>query len=394
MKPILSLIPRLNFDYDLSDLICGIKSTFLEKRFDFKLTEPIFGKRTVFFTNSGRTSLYIILKALNLPKGSNIGVPLYSCTSVYDAIIKAGYVPYFIDIDLDTYTTDPSDLENKIKDLSAIIVIHTFGHPADMDKIKRVADDIPIIEDCAQSLLSEYKNKKTGTMGCASFFSFRLGKYISAGEGGMIIVNHEYLNDGIKKEVEKLSAPSAFNEIKHSYITYIKSFLHHKPWFGTFVIPMSSILKSETLIDKKDFKIAAIRKADLAIFFKKLYTFKENVEKQRQNSKFLLDRLKDTSLILPYEKEWAYSSYYLFAIRFDNKKERDTACEYLRTRGVDSARFWETYQISKLNYGYKGDCPNTEMCAQTIATLPNYYRLSFKELLKIVSTTKEVIKLP
>lgn len=393
MKPTLSLIPRLNFDYDLSDLICGIKSTFLENRFDFKLIESIFGKRTVFFTNSGRTSLYIILKALNLPKGSKIGVPLYSCTSVYDAIIKAGYVPYFIDIDIDTYTMDPYNLENKIKDLSAIIVIHTFGHPADMDKIMRVADGVPIIEDCAQSLLSKYKNKKTGTMSCASLYSFRLGKYISAGEGGMIIVNHEDLNDSIKKEIEKLSAPSAFNEVKHSHITYIKSFSHHKPWFGAFVIPMSSILKSETLIDKKNFKIATIRKADLAIFFRKLYTFKVNVEKQRQNSKFLIEYLKDTSLILPYEKEWAYSNYYLFAIRFDNKKERDAACEYLRTRGVDSARFWETYPISKLNYGYKGDCPNTEMCAQTIATIPNHYRLSFKELLKIANTTKEVIKL-
>ncbi|RLC74472.1 MAG: hypothetical protein DRI61_16565, partial [Chloroflexi bacterium] len=149
-----------NLDYNFKDYYNGVKTIFKNDNFDLKPLEPLFGKRTFFFTNSGRSSLYVILKALNLPKGSKIGVPLYSCTVVFDAIVKAGHVPCFIDIDFDNYTMDPYDLEEKIDDLSAVVVIHTFGRPADMDRIRKIADDKPVIEDCAHSLLSEYKGKK------------------------------------------------------------------------------------------------------------------------------------------------------------------------------------------------------------------------------------------
>jgi len=86
--------------------------------------------------------LYVILKALNLPKKSKIGVPLYSCTVVFDAIIKAGHVPYFLDVDLDTYTFSPHSLEEKVDELDAVVVIHTFGYPAKLDEIKMVAGNL------------------------------------------------------------------------------------------------------------------------------------------------------------------------------------------------------------------------------------------------------------
>jgi len=112
MRPIPSLIPRFNLDYGFSDFCYGVKSILGSDDFNLGPLESIFGKRNFLFTNYGRSSLYVILRALNLPKGSKIGVPLYSCTVVFDAIVNAGYVPCFIEID-DNYTVDPVGFKRK-----------------------------------------------------------------------------------------------------------------------------------------------------------------------------------------------------------------------------------------------------------------------------------------
>jgi len=392
MKPKPGLIPRFNLDYNFKDFCYGVKSVFSGDELDLKPLESIFGEKTFLFTSYGRSSLYVILKALNLPKGSKVGVPLYSCTVVFDAIIKAGFVPCFIDIDLNNYTIDPWDLEEKIEDLSAVVVVHTFGRPADMDKIGEIAGDRPVIEDCAHSLLSEYKGRKTGTLGDASFFS--LAKYISAGGGGMIIVNNDGLTDRLQREIDALKKPSGLNNIKHSFIVYMRSFFYHKPWFGLFALPIGlSIEDKVDLMTKRSFEVAGINKNDLSVMLKKLAVFKRNVELQRKNSFFLIEELKDTSVILPYERKETYCNYYLFPVRFDNKKERNLASDFLRDKGIDTSKLYsETPLKAKQLYGYKGDCPNTEKLADTILVIPNYYTLGQNELSKIVDNLKECIK--
>ena len=301
MKPKPGLIPRFNLDYSFKDFCYGVKSAFSGDEFDLKPLESIFGEKTFLFTSYGRSSLYVILKALNLPKGSKVGVPLYLCTVVFDAIIKAGHIPCFIDIDLDNYTMDTEDLEEKIGDLSAVVVVHTFGRPADMDKIGEIAGEKPVIEDCAHSLLSEYKGRKTGTLGDASFFS--LAKYISAGGGGMIIVNNDGLTDRLQREIDTLKEPSDLNNIKHSFIVYMRSFFYHKPWFGLFALPIGlSIEDKVDLMTKRSFEVAGINKNDLSVMLKKLALFKKNVEMQRKNSFFLIVRplLRSIQSSLPY----------------------------------------------------------------------------------------------
>jgi len=393
MKPIPNLIPRFNLDYYFNDFIYSVKSIFANNDFDLKPLESIFGKRKFFFTNVGRSSLYIILKALDLLPHSKIGVPLYICMTVFDAIKKAGHVPYFIDIDIDNYTLDPSDLEDKIKDLSAVVVVHTFGRPADMDEINEIADGIPVIEDCAHSLLSEYKGRITGTLGDVSFFSFK--KYISAGEGGMLILNNEEFIEDVQKELGLLKEPSKINEIKHSFFTYIHSSLYHKPLYGLFAFPIGSYIITNTKIStNREFPITKIRKSDLGIFLKKLKGFREKVELQRRNSWILIDELESTSLILPYEKKHTWCNYYLFPIRFRNKRERDKAHELLRDFGVDSAKLYsETPKEAEKCYGYRGNCPNSEIIADTVLVVPNYYTLSEDEMMRVADSIKKVERL-
>ena len=389
MKPKPGLIPRFNLDYRFKDFCYGVKSAFSGDEFDLKPLESIFGEKTFLFMSYGRGSLYVVLRALNLPKGSKVGVPLYLCTVVFDAIVNAGFVPCFIEVD-DNYTVDPEDLEEKIEDLSAVVVVHTFGRPADMDKIREIAGDRPVIEDCAHSLLSEYKGKKTGTLGDASFFS--LAKYISAGGGGMIIVNNDGLADRLQREIDALKEPSGLNNVKHSFIVYARSFFYHKPWFGLFALPIGlSIEDKVDLMTKRSFEVAGINKNDLSLMLKKLAVFKRRVEMQRKNSFFLIEELKDTSLKLPYERKGTYCNYYFFPVRFEDKEERDPASDFLREKGIDTSKLYsETPLKAKQSYGYEGNCPNTEKLADTILVIPNYYTLSQEDLSKIAESMKEV----
>jgi len=384
MRPIPCLIPRFNQDYNFKDFYYALKSIFSREIFDLKPLESIFGKRTFLFTNSGRSSLYVILRALNLPKGSKIGVPLYSCTVVFDAIVNAGHVPCFIDIELNNYTMDVQDLEGKIDDLRAVVIIHTYGRPADMAKIKEVAGDKPVIEDCAHSLLSEYKNQLTGTLGDAAFFS--LSKYISAGEGGMVILNNTGYKERIETEVASLDAVSKMSELKHSLFVYLYSFLYHRPWYGMFAFSLGSYIENHVdIAGKRTFSVSKIGNSDLAVFIRKLATFRAKVELQRKNSQTLLKELENTDLILPYERRDTWCNYFMFPVLFGSKEERDNAHIFLRKMGVDTAKLWcMTPSTARRFYGYKGDCPNTEDFVDRLLIIPNYYTLKNGEVSNII----------
>jgi len=206
-------------------------------------------------------------------------------------------------------------------------------------------------------------------------------------------VNNNGLTDRLQREIDTLKKPSVLNNIKHSFIVYMRSFFYHKPWFGLFALPIGlSIEDKVDLMTKRSFEVAGINKNDLSVMLKKLAVFKRNVEMQRRNSFFLIEELKDTSVILPYERKETYCNYYFFPIRFDDKEERDSVSDFLRDKGIDTSKLYsETPLKAKQLYGYKGDCPNTEKLADTILVIPNYYTLKEKELTKIAESVKEVI---
>lgn len=388
MQP--DLIPRFNMDYRFGDFLSGVSSMVKSNNLNLNPLKSVFGDREFFFTNSGRSSLYVILRALNLPKNSKIGVPLYSCTVVFDAILKAGHIPYFIDMDLDNYTMDPLDLEEKIGEIDAVVPIHTFGRPVDMDKIIEIAGDVPVIEDCAHSLFSEYKGNKTGTLGTVSFFS--LAKYISAGDGGMIILNNKEFAEGFSKELNILNSSSSLEDLKHSAFKYVYSFLYHKPWFGMFAYSLGSQVENNVdIAGKRTFTARQIGTSNLKVFLKKLESFEEKVKLQRENSLFLISELDDTNLVLPYESKDAWCNYFFFPVLFDNKKERDSAQKHLREMAVDSAKlFAKTPESARIFYGYEGGCSNTEDFVDRVLIVPNYYTLNEKDHQKVANALKKV----
>jgi perosamine synthetase len=380
-----NLIPRYNWDYLFIDFLKAAAASLRDRSYDQESFARIFGS-TPIYTVSGRASLYTILKALDLREGSNVGVPLFCCPVVFDAIIQARLVPMFIDIEADDYNISAVDIERKRNALSAVIVPHMFGFPADMDSIHAVSGNIPIIEDCAHSLFSMYKGRYTGTLSTASFFSFRSGKYISAGEGSAIIAQDKSLSDKIELMVSTYQKKTMHQEILHCASTFVKSKLYNRPWYGTIGFPIGRRLDQKlNLSDKTGFITGRIAKSDLKILYDRLPAFQNKIEKQRENSLYLLKNINLNNIALPIEKQHCRSNYYQFVLRFKSSDQRDRMANYLFRSGIDSAKYLDDISVVARNlYGYRGDCITAEQCSKRVLAIPNHYTLSKTELDHIV----------
>jgi dTDP-4-amino-4,6-dideoxygalactose transaminase len=152
---------------------------------------------------NGTDALEIAIEALDLPKGSEIIVPANSFIASAEAVTRTGHKIVFCDINLKDYTIDLEDLRlNRItSNTSAIMVVHLYGHPCDMDSLLLVASKygLKIIEDCAQAHGAEYKGTRVGAIGDIGCFSFYPGKNLGAyGDGGAIVTNNKHLKTKCK----------------------------------------------------------------------------------------------------------------------------------------------------------------------------------------------------
>ena len=152
---------------------------------------------------NGTDALEIAVKSLNLKKGSEIIVPVNTWISTAEAVVNNGYKLVFCDIDLKDYSVSLKDLSKKINSkTSAVIIVHLYGNPSDMPKIKKIIKkkNIKIIEDCAQAHGSRINNKHVGTFGDIGTFSFFPGKNLGAfGDGGAIVTNSKKIHDYCKR---------------------------------------------------------------------------------------------------------------------------------------------------------------------------------------------------
>lgn len=146
--------------------------------------------------NSGTTALRIAAMAADIMAGSEVIVPAYTFIASASAVVEAGAVPVFVDIDPDTMNIDVQAIETAITErTSAIMPVHFAGRPAPMDVILSVArkHNLKVIEDAAQAWGSEWQGKRVGAIGDAGCFSFQSSKNINAGEGGIIVTNDDVI---------------------------------------------------------------------------------------------------------------------------------------------------------------------------------------------------------
>jgi dTDP-4-amino-4,6-dideoxygalactose transaminase len=165
--------------------------------FENKYAE-LMGVKRCLATASGTTALITALKALGVDAGDEVIVSPFTFIASYNVIFMNKALPVFADTDPETFLIDTSTIESRITErTSAILPVHIYGLPADMDSINAIAQkhQLKVVEDACQAWLAEYKGKKTGTLGDAGCFSFQNSKNLPAGEGGAIISNNEELMD-------------------------------------------------------------------------------------------------------------------------------------------------------------------------------------------------------
>jgi perosamine synthetase len=171
--------------------------------------------------SSGTAALHVALAAIEIGPGDEVLVSTLTNMATFFAIHYQGATPVPIDIEADTLNLDPALLEKKITPCTkAILVVHLFGHPVDMDPVLEIArrHGLMVIEDCAEAHGAEYKGQKVGGLGTVGCFSFYANKIITTGEGGMCTTNDPAIAEKIRSL--KSLAFGAVNKFMHSAVGF------------------------------------------------------------------------------------------------------------------------------------------------------------------------------
>lgn len=167
----------------------GTKTLEFEKSF-----AKFHGARHGIAVTNGTAALEVTIAALGINAGDEVIVPNFTFVATASAVLFANALPVLVDVDPETYCIDPDLVEDAITSKTkAIIAVHMGGHPADLDRLKKIASRkrLALIEDSAHAHASEWRGQRVGTFGVAGTFSFQASKLVTAGEGGMIISNND-----------------------------------------------------------------------------------------------------------------------------------------------------------------------------------------------------------
>lgn len=171
------------------------------KKFEEQFSSYI-GRKNGVAVSNGSAALDIAVKAIGINKGDEVILPTFTIISPAFSIIRQGGIPVLVDSDPITWGMDVSKIEEKITaNTKAILVVHIYGYPVDMDPVIELANkyELKIIEDAAEMHGQTYKGKKCGSFGDISIFSFYPNKHITTGEGGMILTDNNDLSEKCKE---------------------------------------------------------------------------------------------------------------------------------------------------------------------------------------------------
>ena len=302
--------------------------------------------------NSGTDALILALEAMGVGEGDEVVTTPFTFMATAEAIARVGAKPVFVDVDPNTYNIKPDLIQGKITERTKVILpVHLYGLPADMDPIIDVAgkSGVPILEDCAQAIGSEYKGRKAGSMGKAGTLSFYPGKNLGCfGDGGMVVTNSKDICDKIKL----LRNHGSNERYKHNVVGY-------------------------------NSRLDDIQSAVLNV---KLDRLDEWIEKRIEIARFYNRELKDLPVFLPAIPEGSKHSFHLYVLRSQKAGE---IISYLGQNGIESRTYYPVplHLMECFSYlGYKkGDLPEYEKLSSEVISIPVYPELSREEMTYIVS---------
>lgn len=300
---------------------------------------------------NGLDALMLSLKALGVGNGDEVIIPsnTYIATALAATYVDA--TPVFVEPNMNTYNLDPAKIEEKITDKTkAIMPVHLYGQPADMDPIMEIAKkyQLYVVEDCAQAHGALYKGKKVGSFGDAAGFSFYPGKNLGAlGDAGAMVTS----NKELATKVRALG-------------NYGSDYKYHHIYQG-----------NNSRLDE----------LQAAFLLEKLPILDKMNQERRKIADLYLSRIKNPQIILPTVMDNVQPVWHIFAIRC---KERDSLADYLDKQGISTNKH---YPIPMhLQGAYKdldileGALPNAEEISKTELSLPMYYGMKDEEISYII----------
>ena len=303
---------------ELNNVIEAVKSGWISSKGAFieefeRNFSSYCGRRYGIATSNGTVALHLALKALGIGKEDEVIVPDLTFVAVANSVTYCNAKPVFVDSHSDYWCIDPEKIEKKItENTKAIIPVHLYGHPCDMDKILDIAEDhdLYVVEDAAEAHGAEYKGKKVGSFSDISCFSFYGNKIITTGEGGMCLTNNEEL-----AEKMRILRDHGMNPNKRYWYDVIG-----------FNYRMTNLQAAVG--------VAQLNKLD------------EFVEKKRQIARCYSEELKELEekglITLHPEMPWAKCVYWMYCILVDDKfgMSRDDLMKGLEENGIETRPFF------------------------------------------------------
>jgi len=307
--------------------------------------------------NSGTDSLRFALMAAGIGPGDEVITVPHTFIATSEAISQVGAKPVFVDILPDTYNMNASKIQRAIgPKTKAVIPVHIYGQPADMDSILEIAKrkNLVVIEDACQAHGSLYKGKKAGSMGLVGCFSFYPGKNLGAyGEGGAVVTQSEDIANKIRMIRDHGQAKKYFHDM-----------------------------------EGYNGRLDAIQAGVLRIKLRRLPAWNEA---RRRNAQYYNESLSPIKgVTVPTEADGCHHVYHLYVILVDN---RDGLQQYLNDKGVGTGLHYPVPLHLQKAYAYKGykegDFPVTESVAKRLLSLPMFPELTKAQIEYVAECIKQ-----
>jgi dTDP-4-amino-4,6-dideoxygalactose transaminase len=306
--------------------------------------------------DSGTSALELALRAYDIGPGDEVITAANSFIASALAISHAGATPVLADIDAETYTIDVAGIERAITPRTkAIIPVHLYGQPADMDGIMELArrHKLVVIEDACQGHGARYKGRRVGSLAHAAAFSFYPGKNLGAyGDGGAVVTN----DSSVAKKLEMLRNYGSQQKYHHMFRGYNR-------------------------------RLDTLQAAVLRVKLRSLEKWNAARRQHAARYRLLLERSR---IVTPNEARYAESVWHLYVVRVS---QRDALKEHLASRGVQCGIHYPVpihLQPAYRDLGYKqGDFPVTEDYAQRIISLPMYAELTPELIIRVAEAAGE-----
>jgi len=314
---------------------------------------------------SGTTALHLAFAALGLASGDEVIIPAVTHVAVANMVALTGAKPVLVDVDPTHWTLDPQSLEAAITARTkAVVVVHLYGHPVDMDPVLAIADrhGLTVIEDAAEAHGAEYRGKRTGSLGHVACFSFYANKIITTGEGGMIVTSDEAIAEKARKLRNQADEPGNTRRFWHAEMGY-------------------------------NYRMTNLQ---AAVGLAQLERLDEFIARHRRTADQYRNGLSGVSgLTLQAEEPWAKNVYWMYSVLVDpdSGTSPDDVASNLRSRGIDTRPFFVPIHRQG---SYEGQYPSesypvAERAAETGLNLPSGNELTESDIARVVEAIKSAM---